>query len=124
MDNRVFTILKIAVKYLILVLIFKNIHYLVGIKFNDLEPYFIVFIPIAYLTVKNLILIEIKNNNITRKDVLYYLVLYVTGINLVFNMPIMYDIIMFVSLILLGDKKDNQKEIIEKNIREYKSKKW
>ncbi len=88
MDNRVFTILKIAVKYLILVLIFKNIHYLVGIKFNDLGSYFILFIPINYLIVKYLILIEIKNNNITRKDVLYYLVLYITGINLVFNMPI------------------------------------
>ena len=123
MDNRVFTILKIAVKYLILVLIFKNIHYLVGIKFNDLEPYFIIFIPIVYLTVKYLILIEIKNNNITRKDVLYYLVLYITGINLVFNMPIMYDIIILIFLILSKDKKDNQKEIIEKNISAYKNKK-
>ena len=120
MNNKVFTILKIAVKYLILVFIFKNIHYLVGIKFNDLEPYFIIFIPIVYLIVKYLILIEFKNNNITRKDVLTYLTLYITGINLIFNMPIMYDIIMLIFLILLKDKKDKQKEIIEKNLRNYK----
>ena len=72
MSNKNFTILKISFNYLVLALIFKFIHYLLGINFNVLASYIIVSIIIAYFVIKYLVYREIEKGNITRQDILIY----------------------------------------------------
>ncbi len=122
MNNRVFSFFKISIKYLILALIFKYIHYLLGISFNTLTSYSIVAIIVSYFVVKYFFLAEIKKNNIERKDILYYFMCYATGINLVLGLNMLYIIFLLVFLVILKDKKTRNQEIIEKNIQEYKNK--
>ena len=122
MSNKNFTILKISFNYLVLALIFKFIHYLLGISFNVLASYLIVSIIVAYFVVKYLVYVEIEKGNITKQDILIYFTFYATGINLILGLHILYSIFLLVFLFLFKDKKSKKEDIIKKNIEEYKKK--
>ena len=120
MSNKNFTILKISFNYIVLALIFKFIHYLLGISFNVLASYLIVSIIVAYFVVKYLVYVEIEKGNITKKDILIYFAFYATGINLILGLHILYSIFLLVFMFLFKDKKSKNEDIIKKNIEEYR----
>ena len=106
-------------KYVVFLLVFKNIHYLLGIGINNLLTFPLVFIPIAYLVVKFLFYHDLEKRNLNRKDYLLYIVIGYSVLNLLFLMPILYDLSIVLMLLIIKDQKTNESLIIEKNIREY-----
>lgn len=117
--NKKYLVLKYTIKYLILIIIFKNIHYLIGIHFEELNKFYLVYIPLAFLVVKFLVYYDLEKNKLTRKDILVYLVLNFTIINLIFRMAILYTISIFIFLFILRNDQSKLEEVMTKNISEY-----
>ena len=118
MSNK-FLIFKYAFNYLVLSLIFKFSHYLIGVNIDSLNKYFLVFIPLAFLVVKILFYNDLEKNKLMRKPILGPIIIIFTIINLVCQMPIFYTIMIIVFLILIKNDKSKLEEITNKNIKEY-----
>ena len=80
--SKYLVIIKYYFNYLILLLIFKNVHYILPISFDELNNYFLVFIPISYLVVKYIFIYDLDKNNYYRKDFLLPVIIGYSLLNL------------------------------------------
>ena len=106
MRLRYLVIIKYYFNYLILLLIFKNIHYILPINFAELNNYFYVFIPISYLVVKYMFIYDLDKNNYYRKDFLWPVIIGYSILNFIFKMHLFYDIFIILFLLILKDNND------------------
>ena len=119
MENKKLYLFKFVISYLILVLIFKYMNILGLPDFSDLNKFFIVYILIAHFIVKYLFYKDILKYELNREEYLKYIVVIYTIINLVFGMPILYDISLVAMLIIYKDKKSRIEDTTNKNIKKY-----
>ena len=120
MNGRVGTVIKYYVKYVILLLIFKNIHYLLPISLDSLSGWYnLAYIPICYLVIKFIFIYDLEKNNYLKK---YYLVPVFIGytiLNFLFSMPIIYDVCIAIFLIILKGPLVVDEQETWKNIARY-----
>ena len=104
--SKYLVIIKYYFNYLILLLIFKNVHYILPISFDELNNYFLVFIPISYLVVKYIFIYDLDKNNYYRKDFLLPVIIGYSLLNFIFKMHIFYDVFIILFLLILKDNND------------------
>ena len=110
-------IIKYYFKYLILLIIFKNIHYLLPVNLEQLNNYFWVFIPISYLVVKYMFIYKLQEDKLTKKELLWPIVIGYTILNLILCMPVFYNLFVLIFLLIL--KESNYDQDTDKYIKEY-----
>lgn len=120
MNGRVGQIIRYYVRYIILLLIFKNIHYLLPISLDSLSGWYtLTYIPICYLVVRFMFIYDLEKNNYLKKYYLVPVFIGYTTLNFLFSMPIIYDIcIIFFLRILRGPLIVDEQETW-KNIASY-----
>lgn len=91
-------------KYLMLVLICKNINYILPIQFDSLNNFVLIYIPLTYLITKYLFYYDIERKQIRKKDLICQITIGFTIINIIFKMPIMYTIFLLFFCYLLKIK--------------------
>lgn len=102
MNGRVGQIIRYYVRYIILLLIFKNIHYLLPISLDSLSGWYtLAYIPICYLVVRFMFIYDLEKNNYLKKYYLVPIFIGYTIFNFLFSMPIIYDICIALFLIIL-----------------------
>ncbi len=110
-------IIKYYFKYLILLIIFKNIHYLLPVNLEQLNNYFWVFIPISYLVVKYMFIYKLQEDKLTKKELLWPIVIGYTILNLILCMPVFYNLFVLIFLLIL--KESDYDQDTDKYIKEY-----
>ena len=111
-------IFKFIFNYLVLILIFKNIHYLISINFNDLNNFILVYIPICYLVIKYTFINILNKYNLNKIEYIKIVIISYTIINLIFRMPIFYTLFIILFIIILKDKSYINNET-QKRIDDY-----
>lgn len=106
-------------KYLMLVLICKNINYILPIQFDSLNNFVLIYIPLTYLITKYLFYYDIERKQIRKKDLICQITIGFTIINIIFKMPIMYTIFLLFFLLFIKDKNTMVKEKNDKIIEDY-----
>ena len=120
MDDKYLVILKYYVNYLILLLIFKYMHIILPVKFDEFGGiYALIYIPIAYLVVKYMFIYDLEKNNHIKKRYLLPVLIGYTLLNFILGMPLLYNIAIIVFLILLKGSLVVDTEETLKNIKEY-----
>ena len=117
MEKR-YIIFKFIFNYLVLILIFKNIHYLISINFNDLNNFILVYIPICYLVIKYTFINILNKYNLNKNEYIKIVIIIYTIINLIFRMPIFYTLFIILFIIILKDKSYINNET-QKRIDDY-----
>ena len=117
MEKR-YIIFKFIFNYLVLILIFKNIHYLISINFNDLNNFILVYIPICYLVIKYTFINILNKYNLNKSEYIKIVIISYTIINLIFRMPIFYTLFIILFIIILKDKSYINNET-QKRIDDY-----
>ncbi len=113
-----YIIFKFIFNYLVLILIFKNIHYLISINFNDLNNFILVYIPICYLVIKYTFINILNKYNLNKNEYIKIVIISYTIINLIFRMPIFYTLFIILFIIILKDKSYINNET-QKRIDDY-----
>ncbi len=119
MSDKRYKIAYYVITYVILVLIFKGIHFILPISFDTLSAYPLVFIPICFLVINNLIIKDLEREELSKKDFVWPLCISFTIINLLFRMPLFYDLCTVLFIILLKGRRVVRKEETLKTIAEY-----
>lgn len=113
-------LIKYYLKYIILLLIFKNINILLPSNFDDFGGvYALIYILIAYLVVKYIFIYDLEKNKYLKRKYLLPVVIGYTLLNFILKMPLLYNIFIIIFLIYIKEKPVIDKEKIEKNIKEY-----
>lgn len=119
MNNKILLIIKYYFVYILFLLILKNINYLLFISFESLIDYWFVFIPISYIAVKYFVYYDLEKTNFVKKDIIWYISVGFTIINIFFSMPYIYTFSILVFLIICKDKETFNRGVIYRNIQDY-----
>lgn len=119
MNSKTMQVLKYYFCYALFLLILKNIGYLIHVSYESLCTYWFVHIPIAYLVIKFIVYNDLGKQGIYKKDIFWYILFGFTIFNILFSMPLLYDFLIILFLIILNDNRSKEKSIIDKNIAEY-----
>ena len=94
-------VLKMYFKYLILLLIFKNIGIILPFPFEAFNLYAWVFIPITYLVVKYTFIHELEKNRVLKRYYFLPVLIGYTLLNLILGMPFFYAVGIIIFIIIL-----------------------
>lgn len=97
---------KLVFDYVILVIILKSINVILPFNFQYFDAMPIAYIPIGYLVIKNIFCKTLDKMGGCKEDFLWNMVLGYTVINLLFFMPILYDISIVAFLFILKPKNN------------------
>lgn len=118
--HKVTIIIKYYIKYLILLLLFKNINLLLPITFNDFTGiYSFVYIPISYLVVKYMFIYDLEKHQYSKDKYVLPIIFGYTILNFILSLPLIYNIFIVIFLICLKGVPVIDEEEIAKNIKEY-----
>lgn len=117
MGKKTLLIIKYYLLYLLFLIILKNIHYLVS--FDMFQEYQFVFLPISYLVIRILVYNDLRNQMFLKKDILWYLVVGFTILNVFYDMSYIYTLSILLFLFILKDEKLSKNKIISGNIKRY-----
>ncbi len=97
-------------------------HILFSVNIDSLSNFPLAFIPLTFLIERFIVAREFENLSLSKIEFIPTIIIGFTFLNILFKMPILYDLFLIVFLIIQKDRSMYSEKQTQKNIQEYFSK--